>query len=213
MKKLLLSVLALTVVAFGLVSNADAKPSKSSFAKKGKFAIGMDTSIGGMGSGLGWQTRTMTYEVNGQEGEDVDTSSLVLNPTVDYFVINGLAVGARPVFAMTSQEDAEAMTMGLAIRAHYYYPVMGSVFLFGGGEFGFGKNTNESDNAAGGTDEVETGLKWFDINAGAALAFGGKFGGFGSLALGYNYIMGNPDGPVEYTDSGFGIKAGIGIYF
>lgn len=209
MKRFLLPILTL-IVTLGLVATAEAKPVKGTkFAQQGKFAIGMATGIGGLGSGAGWQMMSYTPEVSGTEGDSVDTSSLIFNPTVDYFVIDGLAVGLQPIFGMTSQDDYESTTMGIALRVNYYYRAMGSVFLYGGGAFGFGSTTVDVD----GSDEAETGFKGFDIGAGAALAFGGKFGGFGSLGLAYTYNMLNPDGPVEATDAGFGIRAGIGIYF
>lgn len=215
MRKFLLPLFAL-VVAFGMASTAEAKSKTGpKFAKQGKFAAGLQTGLGGFGSGVGWHLMTTTTEVGGTESE-ADTSELILNPTVDYFVIDGLAIGLQPLFGMWSTESAETTTFGVAVRAHYYYLLQGSLFLFGGGTFGAGSMTTDMDVTIGGvtsSSESETGLKWLDITAGAALAFGGRFGGFGTLGLNYGLKWGNPDGPAEYTESGFGIQAGLGVYF
>lgn len=213
MRKFLLSLLTVAV-ALGMASTADAKPKAGpKFAKQGKFAAGLQTGLGGFGSGVGWHLMTTTTEVDGKEVGDADTSELILNPTVDYFVIDGLAIGLQPLFGMWSTETAETTTFGVGLRAHYYHLLMGSLYLFGGGTFGLATATTDVDNPGGGSTETETGVKWLDITAGGALSFGNKFGGFGTLGLNYSIKWGNPDGPTEYTESGFGIQAGLGVYF
>lgn len=186
MKKSVFAVVLLVAVFMATASFADTR-----FGKKGTWAVGGGGDI--------------NYE---SEGE---TFNIFLAPSISYFIMDSLTIGANVLFQRTSGEaggvDFSQSTWGIAALVRYHYAMKGTLFFTGGAHVGFYGLGAE----AGGADASASGLG-FGVHAGPTLAFGGKYGGY---VGGYVYYDNKDfdDEGLAWKSKPFGVLAELGLFF
>jgi outer membrane protein len=162
MKNVLFTALFLLSLCSGALAQA---------TKKGSMMIGTTTELLGSANTLTSSTASFAI-INGQvnnfgNSRDLQrTTSFNINPTVAYFLLDGLAIGAKLGFDYTKFEDEDDPSIlvdaGTIVR---YYIDLGNVKPFAQTNFSLGRSQEGSD------DVDKRNLFEFGVSAGAAFFF------------------------------------------
>lgn len=208
MKKSLFAIVLLLAVSMATTAFADTR-----FGQKGTWAVGGSAGFSSSSQDTG--------------ADDVpSTTAITFSPAAGYFISNGLLIGLAPSYTSTSYDSGasgadtvDSSTTGVSATVNYYHPLQGTLFIGGGAHLGYFTETTPSltyDSTTGlptGSSDFDTSGIGFGAHAGPTLAFGGKFGGFASLLVTYDYVTMTGDGDYESKNSSFGIGTELGIFF
>jgi hypothetical protein len=198
MKKSLFVLVLLLAVSMATTAFGDTRFGKQgTLTASGTISYDNDTAEAGVGDQTG-ETKTSEFD---------------FDPTVGYFVIDGLLVGGGLGYMSETEtqvvkggDDVETDSSAFGIQAlvHYYYLLQGTLFLGGGGHIGYFSGS-QGDNDMSGIG--------FGLQAGPTIAFGGKFGGYASLFATWDTVTLKGDNDFEVKTSGFGIGTELGLFF
>lgn len=154
------------------------------------------------------------YESASEEGEDGDAlSELSLfagnyELGIQYFIIDGLAIGGLLGYESSAQGDAEESTLSFGPAVHYYYD-MGKMIPFGGLAYVYQSTTsNTGEEEAEDVEYTDTSIR---IDGGLVYMLTDELAGYGSLL--YTFDSREYDGgdPVEGNE--LGVRVGIKAFF
>ena len=189
MKKILL----LLAVAFAGVSYAQ--------TQKGDWFVESDLGL--------------SYTSTSVEGTQ-SQSIFKITPSLNYFVIDNLAVGlgleyqstttkVKPVSGSETKGTASAFV--IAPNAHYYFPIGGNLAPFVGAKVGYAWTSagdRDSDKTRGLALGVKGGMAYF-VNQGAALT--------GYVGYDYMNLKSKQDNKAEMRIGNFGVGIGVALFF
>ena len=154
--KNLLSILLLVILLGSIAFSQD-------FGKQGVI------EIGGM---AGFSSATLV--VNGETGDAITT--IMLEPTVGYFVIDGLEVGLNPLsFQSMKVPDEDAIsTIGFWAFGAYHFMTMGKTYPYIQALLGYTTMSAGGESAGGLAYGIAAGVK-FEIAGGLLLNAGAEY--------------------------------------
>jgi len=178
---------------------------------KGSTRFG-DKGVITLAGNVAYTSASAEVDVDGNSSDLGSQSTLNFSPVIGYFVMNNLSVGVGPTYTSSKSEDADgnelgdSSTSGAKLSVDYYYPLGGTLFVDVGARVGY-MTASEGDNDSSGLG--------FGAFGGVALAFGGKYGGFGTFGLFYDRqsMTVDADGDPTTTTSSFGVASGLGLFF
>lgn len=186
---------------------------------------------------LSFNTRTVKQKTEFSGGGLSTSSETVVtkqtsfgaSPIVQFFVIDGLAIGGGLTYSHNSAwptRDGKTTvvnnTIGPEARVSYYFPIFPNGTVFADGGVGFlvrdGKTVNQ-DGDDNPSPDSHQGIG-FDVGAGLSYAFGAQGGGFIGLKVGYQYenltekySNNGATRKISDIDSGLFLGTRIGAYF
>ena len=153
------------------------------------------------------QTSKSTWMLGGGAGfsssktGDLDpTTNLNFSPSIGYFVIDNLAIGAQIVVNSEKTGDVSTSTTAFGPSVRYYFTSLGNnAKLFGGLNIAFGSSKQDDVSVSATAFGVEAGAAFF-LNQSIALEAG----------LGYNSLK-----VKDYDDptNTIGLRVGFQIHF
>lgn len=146
---------------------------------------------------------------------DKNPTLFMFNPGASYFIIDGLAVGAKLLYSHASVGDASTSNFGIGPQAAYYfninkeksgkgvlYPYLGIAFLY----------TQTTDKSTGEPDHKDR-LTTFSLDGGAAYMLTNSVGLFGQLEYDADSFKHKSPGPAGDAVSGSVISIFTGFTF
>ena len=171
----------------------------TSFAQtdKGSWLLGGTATIG-----------TSSYSFSGSS--TTTTTGITLQPTVGYFIINNLVIGAGVPLSYSSETNTSSSTIGLVPFGRYFF-LEGNVKPFVQAQVGY-TSTNITTNVSGRDVSYTSSGSTFGVGGGLAIFLTKS----ASLDLNLYYSSTTKNAPsnnaVTGTASNFGLQVGFLVY-
>lgn len=182
-------------------------------------AYGLQGAVGISGD-LSLSSTTGEREIGGESSDLDDELTFDVDPTLEYFVVDRLALFASLDLQYSSAEgndvEATSTSWGPSAGVAYYLPVFPNGALYGRAEVGYGffSRVREANNEK---RELEGGVLALGGGVGVLATFGGKRGGFIRFGVDFGRLTGELEiegitQDIELTQNVVNGVVGVGFY-
>lgn len=184
----------------------------SAQTEKGSISISGRSSF--EGAYFSNRIKGANISIGDREAMDVDGYSITITPSIGYFIIDNLSVGAQVSFSITDGDyQSKASQLLLMPTAAYYFPTKGPVRPFIAIGAGYTNISMELDLQGSNVETMSFG--GFAFAGGAGAAFFVRNNISIDLMLEYAEVIAkySKDSSYKYSTKGLGGSIGFSFYF